>query len=1174
MKSFKALSLNLWGFHNTDLKPNKHSTIINHINSIKPNLLLLQDTHTNTLNETDIYYELPHFSIYFNHATSKYNGSLIAIDKSFIHDLSVKHTLLCPGYTHQLCLLENNTPVLIIINVYLPPDQNQNNTQLLNQIHQQLTTIKKHHKCSIIIGGDFNFIMDADDHSAGILKTNHNTLRNTWSSIQADLFLQEPPNRAHTHYSSSHRSTTRIDRFYFNMKGQFYFPQCWSCTSSNNISDHNTLILNFSTPTPVKSSFPNLPKWVCTHPYFLQKMQYIINKHIMNEMDPFIALFKIKKSAINSVKSIIRRKPLTDPTSVEFLHILQKSKSFLHTSSPMFANAFKVLQEFDLITGSKILTVDNTSSLKNIDAEIDRIQKEHPYPKRMAKPTKHITIPNKRNYLLAIMDPTTNAPTDDQNRMAEITIDFWQEYFKEPPPFQIPPDYQPISTNTPWPDYTIDDIIDSINSSNSSSAPGPDGIPFTLYKSFPNEFGFLFFKIMKQMEQTQLSIPLDFNFAKSFLIPKKNDSILIEDTRLISVSNTDNRIIARTIANLIQTIIHNFIHPHQNGFIKGRDIRNNFNLINNAYYNALTKKQTAFILFIDFAKAYDNVHREYITLCLKQNNCPPPIVNLIHNLHQNTINIPAFKSTNQNHFVTYRGVKQGCPLSPLLFNITLDYLLLTLQPVIEKQKPGIISAFADDIAICFSDPTCLPQVINKLQTYQIISNASLNIKKCSIIGTDDEALSQLHNPLGIPITSSYKYLGLPIGRRTNIYNILEEARKKLHNVASHIKKLHLPLADRFIAINTYLIPIFSYIMRYYLLPLDIIKEIIVTSKKLIDTMNSFGQTLVLRNKREGGFSRCIRDPKSMNLALLLSKQNRPLDLSETFNELDTRYHYKIAMNLLIKHNIPKFSARQLYSTFRSLLLPDFDTFSVIKRKWQHHVHPHANYLFFPSTKLPNKFFDTALLFMVKGLPLFNKLSKITKGSAKCPTCENDEETNLHFIIECPFSAAARTFANIWSKGKVAFDEIPILPINGKSQIETDLSILTIYSLWLLRTKHRSMDSEWKLRKFIDIYTHFNYWSTIKPKHQIIKPNNPIINPGQTNQTTLNQQQTTALIINQPQNNQTATAQQQTKSRKRTINHPPSQPTKKQKTNPSQRQKRPCNPDDSSTSPPNKFQKLT
>ena len=122
--------------------------------------------------------------------------------------------------------------------------------------------------------------------------------------------------------------------------------------------------------------------------------------------------------------------------------------------------------------------------------------------------------------------------------------------------------------------------------------------------------------------------PNGFNHGLLYLLPKKNTGLL-SDTRPLSVTNTDNRILAAAVANGIMPAVDNYIDPCQKGFLAGKNSGDHIVNINDLFYNAVTQKASKILFLLDTAKAFDSIDHDWIRHILIKVNFPPWFKNFV-----------------------------------------------------------------------------------------------------------------------------------------------------------------------------------------------------------------------------------------------------------------------------------------------------------------------------------------------------------------------------------------------------------------------------------------------------------------------------------------------------------------------------------------------------------------
>jgi len=464
-----------------------------------------------------------------------------------------------------------------------------------------------------------------------------------------------------------------------------------------------------------------------------------------------------------------------------------------------------------------------------------------------------------------------------------LAHDFWKDKWIKSPPSVSPStflSYYNKHTNKPF--ATLDlELVEGVILKSNNSSPGPDGIPFSIYRELVDITAPIILNCTKSMCKGTVTPPDDFNGGLLYLIPKKGLGV-VEDTRPIVVSNADNRLIATTIHSLIILPLSDIIDPKQTGFLPSRIMNDHVLYFNEAFYGAKSKGGHYDLLLYDFAKAFDSCDHEVIFALLLHVGVPPDITRAIRLLFTDAFCHTTFPGAPPARINFSRGIKQGCPLSPLLFVLLMDVLLSLLNSVEGLEN----RMFADDTATGADIISLLPLARIK-KIFDFFGDATglrINSSKTSFLATrpptNYPSIRRNLTTVGwdkVSIGASEKYLGLLIGPEVSYGDAFFSPYTKFGNrLISYLPLApKLSLTAKIHTMNTFLTPLLSLPLSFYPFPSNYYKQFTQDTHRFVTTAKSIAFEQLCRPRRHLGLPTALIHPTYWGMALTASRIRVP-----------------------------------------------------------------------------------------------------------------------------------------------------------------------------------------------------------------------------------------------------------------------------------------------------------
>ena len=417
-----------------------------------------------------------------------------------------------------------------------------------------------------------------------------------------------------------------------------------------------------------------------------------------------------------------------------------------------------------------------------------------------------------------------NDPTDD------IDTDTWIKYFKnllnEDHPQMKPTEDIFIPTFEPTLDrrITLKELQEALGNLKSGKAAGPDEILGEYLKLFGENFEDILLRLVNVIFYEQIyPSQWTLNFLKPIF--KKDSSKDPDNYRGLAIGSTFSKLFSFILLKrLIEFIdIKKLISPGQIGFMKGKGTSDHIFLLQTIVEKVVKKnKKKIYTAFIDFKKAYDTVNRKLLMKKLKSLGINGIFMRNIEAMYQKTDYCLKLKGGHTSAIKSNLGLKQGCPLSPMLFNLYIDDIkdifddLCDPIPIQNVKLNHFL--YADDLVILSGSKAGLQTCLDKASDFAKTKRLTISVKKSKtmIFNTAGKFIRDtftLENKTLEPV-QTFCYLGVDIkcsGTVKHAMNVLnDKGNKALRPLLNAIARFKIPVKTSIKLFHSYISPILLY----------------------------------------------------------------------------------------------------------------------------------------------------------------------------------------------------------------------------------------------------------------------------------------------------------------------------------------------------------------------------
>ena len=272
-----------------------------------------------------------------------------------------------------------------------------------------------------------------------------------------------------------------------------------------------------------------------------------------------------------------------------------------------------------------------------------------------------------------------------------------------------------------------------------NKASASDGIPVELFQILKDDAVEELHSICQQIWKTQ-QWPQDWKRSVFIPIPKKGNAKECSNYQTIALISHASKVMLKILQARLQQYMNRELPYVQAGFRKGRGTRDQIANICWIIEKVREFQKNIYFCFIDYAKAFDCVDHNKLRKILEEMGIPDHLICLLRNLYAGQEATVRTGHGTTDWFLIWKGVQQGCVLSPCLFNLNAEYIMRNVG--LEEAQTGIKIGgrninnlrFADDSSLK-EESEELKSLLMKVKEESEKFGLKLNIQKTKIMAS-------------------------------------------------------------------------------------------------------------------------------------------------------------------------------------------------------------------------------------------------------------------------------------------------------------------------------------------------------------------------------------------------------------------------------------------------------